>query len=393
MQSDDRLRHNAPEDNETSGEEGSEALDGAYADHTWQNEPPYPRRPASSAPIGRERLGVVSIDPAPTPSRSRRRGKSLRAEHHSPPQKGRVARLIARLSRTPSGQEVNPPRRDLRETTPASDGFSTPSRQRVTAFAQSDRMTRMLVYGAGGIGAVLALIVGVRSLLDGHRGEIAIIAPPPVPVREKPLDPGGMHVLSGIPTDLDETGTGRAQLAPGPEQPKLAALAARYAASKPTASETSETPPARQEAPPDTDAGAQRSATAKAPVSMAPDESSPAPSPPSEPSHKEASPKTLDTPVAMPTPEAILSAAPPTRSFYIQLGAVNRADKARQEWGRIARRMSGQLSRRPVYIVPKLIRGQMLYRIWVGGYPSPERAIAACNAVKTRKLPCYAVRR
>ncbi len=98
-----------------------------------------------------------------------------------------------------------------------------------------------MVYGAGGIGAILALIVGVRSLLDGHRGEIAIIAPPPVRCGEKTAGPWRYARSERDPADLGAAGTAGPIWRPGPEQPKLAALAARYAASQPDPTDAADT--------------------------------------------------------------------------------------------------------------------------------------------------------
>ncbi|XAO71667.1 MAG: SPOR domain-containing protein [Acetobacteraceae bacterium] len=387
MQNDDRPGHDAPEVYDAAGQDPRQTSQDDFPDHGWQEDPSHADRPAAPISQGRERLGVVSVDADPPPARIRRRVKQVREESPASEPAGRVARLIARLSRASSMPEEDFSRRhNPREAAQMRD-IAT-GRQKVTAFAQSDKMTRMLVYGAGGIGAILALIVGVRSLLDGHRGEIAIIAPPPVPVREKPLDPSGMHVLSGIPADLGAAGTGRVHLAPGPEQPKLTALAARYAASQPDLTEAADTPPVDETAPANTQTDKPQTTTVMAPVKTQP---TPAPQP--DRAVQAARPVPTDASANPPVRKAVLSASPPASSSYIQLGAFNQADKAQREWTRIARRMEGQLSRKLVYIVPKLIRGQMLYRVWVGGFPSLAHAMAACSVVKGRKLPCYAVRR
>lgn len=392
MQNDDRPGHGAPEGYDVAGQDPRQTSQDDFPDPVWQENPSHTDRPAPSAPPGRERLGVVSVDADPSPARIKRRSRQVRAESPASEPAGRVARLIARLSRAPAAPEDDfSRRRDPRAASQTRD--TAMGRQNVTAFAQSDKMTRMLVYGAGGIGAILALIVGVRSLLDGHRGEIAIIAPPPVPVREKPLDPGGMHVLSGIPADLGAAGTGRAHLAPGPEQPKLAALAARYAASKPDPSEAVGTPPVEETSPAPAQVDKPQASPAQALTDTVPAKTQPTPAPQPDQTVQAAPPASTDTGAHLPVRKAVLSASPPASSSYIQLGAFNQAEKAQREWTRIARRMEGALSRKPVFIVPKLIRGQMLYRIWVGGYPSLAHATAACSVVKGRRLPCYAVRR
>ncbi|WP_051528438.1 hypothetical protein [Asaia astilbis] len=90
----------------------------------------------------------------------------------------------------------------------------------LSAVLGSDVMTRRLVYGAAGLGALLVVGVGGWSLLGGHSGGIPVIGPPPGPVRDRPADPGGMQIMSGG-ADLDVTGKGEAHLAPEPEQPRL----------------------------------------------------------------------------------------------------------------------------------------------------------------------------
>lgn len=392
MQIDDRPGHGAPERHDAAAQDPHKMPQDDFPDQVWQENPSHSDRIAPSVPQGRERLGVVSVDTDPSPDRINRRAKQVRTESPAAEPAGRVARLIARLSRAPAAPEDDFSRR--RDPLAASQMRDKAiERQNVTAFVQSDKMTRMLVYGAGGIGAILALIVGVRSLLDGHRGEIAIIAPPPVPVREKPLDPGGMHVLSGIPADLGAAGTGRAHLAPGPEQPKLAALAARYAASMPDPTEADGTRAIAEISPASAQVDKPQDAPAQAPMVTVPVKTQPTLAPQPVQAVPATPPASTDAGAHLPVRKAVLSASPPASSSYIQLGAFNQAEKAQREWTRLARRMEGALSRKPVFIVPKLIRGQMLYRIWVGGYPSLAHATAACSVVKGRKLPCYAVRR
>ena len=95
-----------------------------------------------------------------------------------------------------------------------------------------DPDTRRLVMFAGGLGAVLVVLIGASALIGHHSTGIPVVAPDPGPVRVKPANPGGMKI-DGAENDVFSGGddTAGAKLAPAAESPDTKAL--RTVASEP----------------------------------------------------------------------------------------------------------------------------------------------------------------
>lgn len=135
----------------------------------------------------------------------------------------------------------------------------------LTQFLSSDAGTRKLVYGAAGLGGLLVLGIGGWALLGHHQSGIPVMGPPPVAMRTKPVDPGGMQ-LDGVAMP-DTPDDGQAHPVPAPEKPNPTALAQQYgqqAASteaadnaKKAADATGDDPDIKEAGPKGTDAGAQ----------------------------------------------------------------------------------------------------------------------------------------
>ena len=83
-----------------------------------------------------------------------------------------------------------------------------------------DPDTRRLTMFAGGLGAVLAMLIGASALVGHHSGEIPVIIADPHPIREKPLNPGGMKI-DGAENDVFSGGsdTADSKLAPARRPP------------------------------------------------------------------------------------------------------------------------------------------------------------------------------
>ena len=96
-----------------------------------------------------------------------------------------------------------------------------------------DPDTRRLMLFAGGLGAVLAVLIGASALIGRHSGEVPVVSADPRPIREKPANPGGMKI-DGAENDVFSGGsdTSNAKLAPAPEAPNTMALRATDSAAR-----------------------------------------------------------------------------------------------------------------------------------------------------------------
>ncbi|GBR22462.1 SPOR domain-containing protein [Asaia spathodeae] len=272
------------------------------------------------------------------------------------------------------------------------------------ALLGSDVMTRRLVYGAAGLGALLVVGVGGWSLLGGHSGGIPVIGPPPGPVRDRPADPGGMQIM-GDGTDLDVTGQGEAHLAPEPEQPRPEALAARTAPEAPAASSATsgeaDSTGATSGTAPKESAGASDnagpSAAPEAPSATAPEPKEPPASPPArkpeasqaEPAAKAAPPAQKEA--ARPAPETA-PVAPAAKAesagHMVQLAALGSDADAKATWSRLSKQASDLLSSHEPVIEQKTINGHVFYRLRVGGFDSAQAARAFCVRLHARSIAC-----
>src|ERR1700733_13559316 len=92
--------------------------------------------------------------------------------------------------------------------------------------------TRRLVLFAGGVGAVLAALIGASALMGRHSGEVPVVTADSRPVREKPVNPGGLKV-DGAENDVFSAGsdTSDSRLAAAPESPDAKAFRAPAAPS------------------------------------------------------------------------------------------------------------------------------------------------------------------
>lgn len=263
------------------------------------------------------------------------------------------------------------------------------------ALLGSDVMTRRLVYGAAGLGALLVVGVGGWSLLGGHSGGIPVIGPPPGPVRDRPADPGGMQIM-GDGTDLDVTGQGEAHLAPEPEQPRPEALAARTAP---------ETPPSAPSAAKDAPAADPSDSTAptqkpEAPAAASPAEPEEKPAEPaprkqeearkeeSRPEAKPQAPQKTEEAKPAPAPSPVTTGKTESSGHMVQLAALGSDADAKATWSKLSRQASDLLSSHEPVIEQKTINGHVFYRLRIGGFESAQAARAFCVRLHARSIAC-----
>ncbi|CAI9120316.1 SPOR domain-containing protein [Brytella acorum] len=279
---------------------------------------------------------------------------------------------------------------------------------KLAALLGSDEATRKLLFGAIGVGGVLLVGIGGWSLMGHHTSGIPVLGPPPGPVRDVPVDPGGMQISGSDDAVSDTTGQGEAHLAPAPEQPHPDALARQYgqpATPPETQTKTSSPPSAETSGASKADLGDGDTGDDLAPVGSAPAKpaekpAAVAPAPKAAPASGAAEKKAAEVP---PTPRQPAPAASPvappaapssttTGGFAVQLGALDSDAEAQRQW-EIVRKQAPDLfaDRKPV--VERADRGGRTYfRLRVAGFDSAQSAKAFCIKAHARSVACTPAR-
>ena len=287
----------------------------------------------------------------------------------------------------------------------------------------ADKTTRLLTFGAAGLGALLLMGIGGWKLIGHHQGGIPVFGPPAEPIREKPLDPGGMEVNDMMPGPVETEQQGNTKLAPAPEQPNPAALAARYgAAAKDDAPDTSKEGVAPAGAPaPDgkvaSQAGADDNGAPPPSGSTLPTTEDTAPPPanaakgadsvieepaPSEPaSEKQAEKPAVPAKVRKQPAAATEKAEPPAPSehvaatggpYGVQLAALNSEDAARKEWDRL-KAVSPALFAGHTPVIEKTVHtNAIFYRLRTRGFDSIASARTFCDGLREHGHACNVLR-
>ena len=258
-----------------------------------------------------------------------------------------------------------------------------------------DPGTRLLALFAGGIGALLVVVVGGWSLVGHHETGIPIVDAPAGPVRIKPVDPGGMQ-LTGVQNLAQTNGSAASGLAPGPETAQPQALQAQVdAARQADAPVAPAVAPAKQPvaqmalppaAAPPAASGSQEPAK---PVAAAPTAA------PTD-SASTAVPDAAEAPVAAdddqaataPTPAAHPPAPPAIRGVAVQLAAVDSEAAAHAEWARLSHRAPGLFAHRMPAIIPVNHGGKSFFRLRTTGFASAPEATAFCSHAKAQGIAC-----
>lgn len=280
----------------------------------------------------------------------------------------------------------------------------------LTQFLSSDAGTRKLVYGAAGLGGLLVLGIGGWALLGHHQSGIPVMGPPPVAMRTKPVDPGGMQLDTLALPEADANQPGHP--VPAPEKPNPAALAAQYGgqpdaaaahaapggpAGAPVADATVPGAPPAATAPeaeggalkpvPSSDLPAQGTETADAGAASEQPKEAPVPTDDVSDSEEEA------TPVAKPAAKKVATAAHSTGGKYqVQLAALQTEAEAQKEWARLKTRYPTLFGD----VTPAFVRTEQnnatFYRLRVQGFGAVADARDFCTSVRERGMACMVVR-
>ena len=228
-----------------------------------------------------------------------------------------------------------------------------------------DAGTRILLIGAGGVLALLLLLVGGWAISGRHgNGPVPTIQADKQPWRVKPDNPGGMEVVGATEGGGDLPGQPNAT-APAPETPAPEALRA-----------------AQPEPPPVPPAVAVSEPTppAPTPVPVTSAEAPPSTPPASSPAAPPATPQAA-APARAPVP-------PAASGTFVQLAALGSEAGAHTEWQRLKGRMTDVLADRQPAIQRIERDGHTIWRLRVGGFPSVADATRFCERVRAKGGAC-----
>jgi hypothetical protein len=235
--------------------------------------------------------------------------------------------------------------------------------QRIKTGGMDPDMRRMALF-AGGIGAVLVLLIGASALTSRHSGETPVVTADGRPIRVKPENPGGMKI-DGAENDVFSAGadTGNARLAPPAETPDTKAW---RSASAPAAQAPAEAPAAAAVAAQSPPAAAVPPKAA-APVAAKPQVAAPAPT-------------------KLPVPAAPAASAGHTAT--VQLAALASEEAARGEWQALTKRLPDLLGgRQPSYSRTEH-DGHTFWRVRTSGFADAAQARGFCEKVRAKGVGC-----
>jgi hypothetical protein len=265
-----------------------------------------------------------------------------------------------------------------------------------------DPDTRRLMMFAGALGVVLVSLIGASALINRHGGEVPVITADTRPIREKPVNPGGMKI-DGAENDVFSAGsdTSNARLAPQAETPNTNALQAPtptlpVPAFSAPAFTAPETPVVK--APAATTPGATtQSATVATPSGVAPVAPPPAAAlittPPALPANRPAVVAVAPSaakPVTVKPPVAVVETHPPTAGHppMVQLAALTSEDAARHAWEQLSARMPDLLKGRQPSFSRTERDGHTFWRVRTAGFADIAQARGFCDHVRAKGGAC-----
>jgi hypothetical protein len=228
-----------------------------------------------------------------------------------------------------------------------------------------DPDTRRLVMFAGGLGAVLVVLIGASALIGRRGSEVPVVAADATSIRVKPENPGGMKI-DGAENDVFAGGsdTANSKLSAAAENPDTKALRTAEAPVANTPAPAAVTPQVNKPA-----VVTSAPAIAKPPISAAAPAARPAPAKP---------------------PVAVVDAHPKASAGQatVQFAALASEEAARSEWRNLSRRMPDLLNgRQPIYTRTER-DGRTFWRVRTAGFADVAQARAFCDHVRTKGGGC-----
>jgi hypothetical protein len=270
------------------------------------------------------------------------------------------------------------------------DGFGRVSYG--TRQAGMDPNTRRMLMIAGGLGGALLLMVGAWSMIAPRHAGIPVVQADSRPLREKPVNKGGLNVIGADEQGLSADTDGKAVVAPAPEAPALAAL---QATDVPKPAPALAAPPASvADVPKVTPSKAVPEAALAA--RSVPDVKPTLP--PIQPAPQPAQRVALTAPTAPapmvmpppphPVPHVEVRPAQAAGGHQVQLAAVASQEAAQAEWQRLARKYPDLLGNRRLEVSRFDHDGHVFWRVRTGGFSDPASASAFCSQIKAKGAAC-----
>ena len=281
--------------------------------------------------------------------------------------------------------------RDILFGTAGLSRFAAPREQRVEARPESNMLKMGLV--AGGIAVLVLAVLTVWSWAGHRHGGVPVVDADARPVKEKPLDQGGLKVEGANEAILSGSTDSKPNVNAAPEAPALSAL---RAANPPTAPSTA--PLANITAPPPsagtTEGGVRVSTLGETPLQPQLNASRPAPAAAQTPQPQMATAATPAPEMAKPMVPAAAqhhAAVVKPGSAMVQLAALPSQKAANAEWERLSKHFSAQLGGHVPSITSVNHDGKTLWRLRVGGFEDKTAAGALCQHLKSAGGQCMVV--
>lgn len=228
-----------------------------------------------------------------------------------------------------------------------------------------DTNTKRMAIIAGAIGGSLLLLMGVWSLTGHRRTGIPVIEADMRPVRERPVNKGGLAINGADETILSGETEGKPVVAPAPELPAIQALKTRPA---PVVAAAEPVMAPRTNAVVD---GAKIPAVNVTPVA--------------------ASQPPVPAVAALPAkPVAVAKAAAPvsTGKIQVQLAALGTEEAATTEWQRLSHRYPDVLGGRTPVFSHTERDGKQFWRIRMTGFSEQTAANSFCEKLRGKGGSC-----
>jgi hypothetical protein len=233
-----------------------------------------------------------------------------------------------------------------------------------------DPDTRRLMLFAGGVGAMLVVLIGLSALIGHHSEGVPVVTADNTPVRVKPANPGGLKV-DGAENDVFSGGSdmANAKLAATSESPDTKAL--RSAAAVPA-------PPATRPAAVTPSPAAKPTTVATAEPAAKPAAAIPA-IPPAKPRVAAA-----DTHPAAPADTRPVAG----HQAMVQLAALSSEEAARNEWRELAKRFPALMNGKQPIFTHAERDGHSFWRLRTSGFADLAQARTFCDQVRQKGSGC-----
>ena len=242
-----------------------------------------------------------------------------------------------------------------------------------------DPNTKRMAIIAGSIGVALLLVMGVWSVTGHRHSGIPIVEADHRPVREKPINKGGLQVSGADDTILSGEADGKTVLAPAPETPAIAAL-------KATPDTTAPAPVAAAPAAPDV----RVAGLAEVPLPRLPAANHPTATTEPAPIAQKISLGKAPPPAAPPSHLGMTEPTPHAAAGHtqVQLAAVASEEAAMSEWQRLSHKFPDLLANRHPAVSRTEHDGKTFYRLRVAGFADVASASSFCGQLHAKGGSC-----